>query len=52
MQEYRQIRTITGQKIFVRESREEARERKIFLAEVILTPLIVIYVFAKAAGMI
>ena len=52
MQEYREIRTITGQKIFVRISKEELWERRIFRAEVILAPLVVIYVFAKIAGMI
>jgi len=52
VQEYTQIRTITGQKIFVRQSREMIRERRILWAEIILAPLVVIWVFAKAAGMI
>ena len=49
---YRQIRTITGQKLFVRMSREEIRDRRLFWLEVLLTPAVVIYVFAKVAGMI
>lgn len=52
MQGYREIRTITGQKIFTRESKEEARDRRILTAEIVLTPLVVIWVFAKIAGMI
>lgn len=49
---YREIRTISGQKIWVRETRGERAERWIYWAEVILTPLIVIIVFAAAGGMI
>jgi len=52
MREYTEVRTITGQKIFVRKSREEIREERIYWAEVILVPLFVIWFFAKCAGMI
>jgi len=52
MQEYREMRTITGQKIFVRVSKAELRERRIFWLEVTLAPLLVIWFFAKCAGMI
>ena len=49
---YRQMRTITGRKIFVRMSREEIIDRRLYWAEVILAPLVMILVFAMAAGMI
>ena len=52
MKEYTEVRTITGQKIFVRKSKAEIREERIYWAEVILAPLVVITVFAKFAGMI
>ncbi|MBO7711089.1 MAG: hypothetical protein J6S83_11515 [Lachnospiraceae bacterium] len=52
MTAYRQIRTITGQKIFVKETRRERRDRLILRAEILLAPLVVIFVFALAAGMI
>ena len=52
MREYRQIRTITGQKIFVKETREERAERIMFRLEVFLAPIVVIIAFAAAAGMI
>lgn len=49
---YRTVRTITGRKVFVRMTREEIRDRRLFRLEVVLTPLIMILVFAKCAGMI
>lgn len=52
MRPYRQIRTITGQKIFVKETRQERADRLILRAEIILAPLLIIFVFAVAAGMI
>ena len=52
MRTYRQIRTITGQRIFVTETREERIQRNILRAEIILMPLVAIFVFAVAAGMI
>ena len=52
MRSYRQIRTITGQKIFVRETRRERADRLILRAEILLAPLVTIFVFAVAAGMI
>lgn len=52
MRPYRQMRTITGQKIFVRMTKEEIRDRRLYWAEVILAPLVMILVFAMAAGMI
>ena len=52
MRTYRQIRTITGRKIFVTETREERAERMILRAEIIAAPLITILAFAIAGGMI
>jgi hypothetical protein len=52
MTEYREIRTITGRRVFVRESRESRRDRLILRAEIILTPIVTIIAFALAAGMI
>ena len=52
MQTYREIRSITGQKMWVRENAEQRRERILFRAEVILAPIAVILVWAAAAGMI
>lgn len=52
MRAYRQIRTITGQKVFVRESREERIQRNILRAEMVLAPLVMILVFAAAGGML
>ena len=52
MRAYRQIRTITGQRIFVKETRQERADRLILRAEVLLAPLVTIFVFAVAAGMI
>ena len=52
MRTYRQIRTISGQKIFVTETREERTERMILRAEIIAAPLVAIMVFAIAGGMI
>ena len=49
---YRTMRTITGRKVFVRMTREEIRDRRLFRLEIIATPLIMILVFAKCAGMI
>ena len=49
---YRQMRTITGRKIFVQMTREEIRDRRLFRLEIVLTPLIMILVAAKCAGMI
>ena len=52
MRSYRQVRTITGQRIFVRETRQEHADRLILRAEIVLAPLVAIFVFAVAAGMI
>ena len=52
MKPYRQIRTITGQKMFVRETRQEHADRLILRAEIILAPIVTIFIFALAAGMI
>lgn len=52
MRPYRQVRTITGQRIFVRETRQEHADRMILRAEIVLAPLVAIFVFALAAGMI
>jgi len=52
MRPYRQIRTITGQKIWIRETRQERADRLILRAEIILAPLVAVFVFAVAAGMI
>ena len=52
MRPYRQIRTITGRKIFVKETRQEPADRLILRAEIILAPIVTIFVFALAAGMI
>ena len=52
MKPYRQIRTITGRKIFVTETRQERAERMILRAEIIAAPLVMILVFAIAGGMI
>ena len=52
MTTYRQIRTITGRKIFVKETREERIQRNILRAEIVLAPLVMILVFAIAGGMI
>lgn len=49
---YTEIRTLSGRKIFVRMSREQIRERRILLAEMILAPLVMIFVGAMVAGMI
>jgi hypothetical protein len=49
---YRQIRTITGRKIFVKETRQERADRMILRAEIIAAPLVTILVFAIAGGMI
>lgn len=52
MRAYREIRSITGQKLFVKETRQERADRLILRAEIILAPVITIFVFAVAAGMI
>lgn len=52
MQYYREIRTITGQRMFVRETREQRKERILFRVEVALMPLATILIWAIAAGMI
>ena len=52
MQYYREIRALNGQRIFVRESREQRRERIMLRIEIVLAPIVAILVWAKAAGMI
>lgn len=52
MQGYRTMRTITGRKVFVRMSKEEIRDRRLYWVEVVTAPLLTILVFAMAAGMI
>ena len=52
MRTYRQIRSITGQKIFVKETRQERADRLILRVEIFLAPLVTIFIFALAAGMI
>lgn len=50
MQGYQMIRTISGRRMFVRMSRREIVERRLYWAEVVLAPLVTIIVFAFAAG--
>ena len=52
MQSYREIRSITGQKMFVRETEEQRLERILFRFEIVLAPIAAILVWAAAAGMI
>lgn len=52
MTTYRQVRTITGRRIFVKETREERIQRNILRVEIIAAPLVTILVFAIAGGMI
>ena len=52
MQRFREVRTITGQKIFVWETEEQRLERILFRFEIVLAPLAAILVWAAAAGMI
>ena len=52
MEYYREIRTITGQRMFVRETREQRLERIMLRIEIVLAPIVAILVWAKAAGMI
>lgn len=52
MRPYRQIRTITGRKMFIRETRQERADRLILRAEIVLAPVVTIFIFALAAGMI
>lgn len=49
---YTEMRTITGRKVFVRETREQRMERILFRAEIVLAPLFTIIIWALAAGMI
>lgn len=49
---YRTFKTITGRKIRVRMSEAEIRERRIFLASVIITPFAMCWLMAAAAGMV
>ena len=49
---YREYRTISGQRMFIRETREQRLERILFRCEVVLAPLVAILVWAVAAGMI
>ena len=49
---YRMMRTVTGRKVFVRMSREEVIDRRLYWLEVILAPIVMIVVFTAAAGMI
>lgn len=49
---YREIRTIGGRRIFVKETREQRRDRLILRAEIILAPIVTIWVWAAVAGMI
>ena len=52
MRPYRQIRSISGQKIFVKETRQERTDRLILRVEIILAPIVSILAFAMAAGML
>ena len=52
MRAYREIRTITGRRMFVKETRQERSERLMLRAEIIAAPLVTILVFAVAGGMI
>ena len=49
---YRTFKTTTGRKIRVRMSEAEIRERRIFLASVIITPFEMCWLMAAAAGMV
>ena len=46
------MRTITGRKLYVRMSKQEIRDRRLYWLEVITAPLLTILAFAMAAGMI
>ena len=46
------MRTITGRKLYVRMSKQEIRDRRLYWLEVIAVPALMIFLFAKAAGMI
>ena len=52
MQGWREFRTVTGKKVWTKETREQARDRRLFWLEVVATPLLMIFLFAKCAGMI
>lgn len=52
MTPYREMRTITGQKMFVRETREQRMERILFRIEVVMAPIVAVLVWAIAARMI
>ena len=52
MQGYRTMRTITGRKVYVRMSKEEIRDRRLYWLEIVTVPALMIFLFAKAAGMI
>ena len=52
MRPYRKARTITGQVFYVKETREEAFNRHFLTIVTAITPLVMIWAFAKAAGMI
>ena len=52
MQTYREIRSITGRKMWVRETQEQRMERILFRVEVALMPIAVILIWAIAARMI
>ena len=48
----RKVKTQMGHKFWVRMTREEIIEREVFRLLVAATPLIMIWVFAWAAGMV
>ena len=49
---YRTFKTTSGRKIRVRMSEAEIRERKIFMASIIITPFVMCWLMAAAAGMV
>ena len=49
---YKVIKTTMGRRFWVKMDEDEIRERKIYRAVVVMTPLVMIFSFALAAGMI
>lgn len=52
MKGYRREKTTMGRMFYVRMDEAEIRERKIYNAMVVITPLATILLFAVAAGMV
>lgn len=52
MRGYREFRTITGKKVWTKMTRAEIWDRRLYWLQVVTIPLIMVWVFAKCAGMI